>query len=47
VSVDDQPVDNLRNSVDGGLKAHNYWDNQSEFVQPLAEHLRSGAPPFR
>jgi len=46
VSVDDQPVDNLRNSVDGGLKAHNYWDNQSEFVQPLAEHLRSGAPPF-
>jgi hypothetical protein len=46
VRVDDRSVDNLRNSVDGGLKAHNYWDNQSEFVQPLAEHLRSGAPPF-
>ncbi len=42
VEVDDRKVDNLRGSAGGGLKAHDYWDNQSEFVVPLAELLRPG-----
>lgn len=38
--VDDRKVDNVRNSVGGGLRAHNYWDNEPEVVQPLAQILR-------
>jgi hypothetical protein len=40
VRVADQRVDNLRNSVGGGLQAHNYWDNEGEVVEPLAKLLR-------
>ena len=36
----DQQVDNLTNSRGAGLRAHNYWDNDTEFVQPLAALLR-------
>jgi hypothetical protein len=32
-------VDNLTNSSGGGLQAHNYWDNQTEFVAALAKQL--------
>jgi hypothetical protein len=24
----------------GGLRAHNYWDNDTEFIEPLAGLLR-------
>lgn len=40
IPIQDRIVNNLANSVDGGLKAHNYWNNQSEFVQPLATILQ-------
>jgi hypothetical protein len=33
-------VDNVEHSSGGGLQAHNYWDNQTEVVAPLAETLR-------
>ncbi|HEX4204568.1 MAG TPA: hypothetical protein VHZ51_10315 [Ktedonobacteraceae bacterium] len=33
-------VDNLKNSLPGGLQAHNYWDNEIEFVQSLASLLQ-------
>lgn len=36
----DWKVDNLANSATGGLQAHNYWDNEPEFVRPLADILR-------
>ena len=36
----DHPVDNLSNSDPGGLRAHNYWDNVKDVVQPLAIDLR-------
>lgn len=32
-------VNNLANSEGGGLKAHNYWDNNVEVVRALADHL--------
>ena len=35
----DRPVDNLLNSANGGLKAHNYWDNVPQVVEPLAQDL--------
>jgi hypothetical protein len=41
IKVTDIPVDNVKNSRDGGLKAHNYWDNEEEFVKHLAEIVRS------
>lgn len=43
VPVDDQQVDNVTNSKGGGLQAHNYWDNELQVVQPLAEFLRKVA----
>jgi hypothetical protein len=36
----DTRVDNISNSSGGGLQAHDYWNNRSEFVRPLAEILR-------
>ena len=36
IPVEDHKVDNLKNSYGGGLQTHNYWDNDLEFVQPLA-----------
>ncbi|MBV9231350.1 MAG: hypothetical protein JOZ18_18710, partial [Chloroflexi bacterium] len=38
--IDDRTVDNLTNSRGDGLQAHNYWDNDKEFVQPLADLLK-------
>jgi hypothetical protein len=40
VKVADVLLDNVKNSEGGGLQAHNYWDNQVEFIEPLAEILR-------
>jgi pimeloyl-ACP methyl ester carboxylesterase len=39
VDVLDRPVDNRANSSAGGLQAHNYWDNRTEFVSSLAGEL--------
>jgi len=43
VPIRDTRVDNIRNSSGGGLQAHDYWNNRSEFVEPLAEILNAGA----
>jgi hypothetical protein len=40
VAIRDVLVDNVEHSSGGGLQAHNYWDNQTEVVAPLAETLR-------
>jgi hypothetical protein len=40
VPIQDIQIDNVKNSIGGGLQAHNYWDNEPEFVQPLAEILK-------
>lgn len=37
--VEDEEVHNLRNSPPGSLQAHDYWDNQVEFVPKLAKVL--------
>jgi hypothetical protein len=36
VLIDDLEVDNLTHSSGGGLQAHNYWDNTSQFIPTLA-----------
>lgn len=41
IPITDKKVDNLHNSGDSGLRAHNYWDNESEVVAPLARLLQS------
>lgn len=41
-AVEDHEVDNVENSAGGGLQAHDYWNNQTEFVQPLAQLLVDG-----
>jgi hypothetical protein len=45
VAIADVKVDNVHDSAGGGLQAHDYWNNQTQFVAPLAEILRraSGA----
>lgn len=40
MQIQDQKVDNLTNSVGGGLQAHNYWDNEPDVVTPLASMLQ-------
>jgi hypothetical protein len=40
VAIDDRRVDNVAHSS-GGLRAHNYWDNDPDVIQPLAEGLRA------
>jgi len=40
IKVEDIPVDNVKNSRGGGLQAHNYWDNEEDFVKQLAILLR-------
>jgi hypothetical protein len=40
LTIADRQVDNWKNSCGGGLQSHNYWDNQREFVRPLATILR-------
>lgn len=37
IEVTDIPVDNVHKSEGGGLQAHNYWDNEEQFVQRLAD----------
>jgi hypothetical protein len=39
VTIKDIRVDNTKHSAGGGLQAHDYWNNQEEFVRPLAELL--------
>jgi hypothetical protein len=39
IKVTDIPVDNVKNSRGGGLQAHNYWDNEEDFVKRLAQLL--------
>ena len=36
VAVADVRVDNIEHSSGGGLQAHDYWNNDAEFVAPLA-----------
>ncbi len=43
IAVIDNEVDNVKYSHDGGMPAHNYWDNDLQFVRPLAETLRQAA----
>ena len=43
IPVVDQRVDNVKYSKDTPLKAHNYWDNDNEFVKPLADILKDVA----
>jgi hypothetical protein len=33
-------VDNLKNSC-GAVRAHNYWDNQAEWIPDVAEKLKA------
>jgi hypothetical protein len=39
VTITEVAVDNLANSSGGGLQAHNYWDNTSQFIPRLARLL--------
>ncbi|HWC87505.1 MAG TPA: hypothetical protein VG388_13275 [Solirubrobacteraceae bacterium] len=39
VSIDDTRVDNIRYSSGGGLQAHDYWNNEKEFIPALAALL--------
>src|SRR6266487_1921845 len=43
LNIRDHEVDNLTNSIGGGLQAHNYWDNEPEFVKPLCDLLQEFA----
>jgi hypothetical protein len=38
-AVTDLEVDNLTYSSGGGLQAHNYWDNTTQFIPALARLL--------
>jgi hypothetical protein len=40
IAISDVKVDNLLHSEPGSLRAHDYWDNDAEFVAPLAQLLR-------
>ena len=37
VTITDIEVNNLENSSGGGLQAHNYWDNKTQFIAQLAK----------
>lgn len=39
VHVEDHQVDNVANSSGGGLQAHDYWNNNTQFVAPLSSLL--------
>jgi hypothetical protein len=43
VDVLDAKVDNIENSSGGGLQAHDYWNNRSEFVAGLADIVKEAA----
>ncbi|MGI8554478.1 MAG: hypothetical protein ACR2PL_27365, partial [Dehalococcoidia bacterium] len=38
--IEDREVDNISHSGGGGLPAHNYWDNDHEVVEPLAQIMQ-------
>jgi hypothetical protein len=40
VSVADVRVDNIANSSGGGLQAHDYWNNRTEFIAALGSLLQ-------
>jgi hypothetical protein len=40
--ITDRQVDNVHLSSGGGLQAHNYWDNKTQFISALAAGLRTG-----
>lgn len=40
IAIEDCKVDNVAHTPEGGLPAHNYWDNEPQVVEPLAEILR-------
>jgi hypothetical protein len=40
VTIRDKEVNNVDNSSGGGLQAHDYWNNQTEFVRELALLLK-------
>jgi len=42
----DKEVDNVTRSAGPGLRAHNYWDNQTELIRPVAAVLRELAGGF-
>lgn len=39
IEVTDIKVDNVHKSTGGGLQAHNYWDNEEQFVKPLVDTI--------
>jgi len=41
IEVKDIRVDNIHKSSGGGLQAHNYWDNEEQFVKELADIVRA------
>jgi pimeloyl-ACP methyl ester carboxylesterase len=43
-TVTDELVNNVENSPDGSLRAHNYWDNEAEVVPRLAALVRVEVP---
>ena len=40
IDLADSVTDNAGHGAGGGLPAHNYWDNNDQFVQPLAGMLK-------
>jgi hypothetical protein len=40
VPITDHKVDNIVNSSGGGLQAHNYWGNKTQFIPELAATLQ-------
>lgn len=40
IAIEDRQVDNVTHSF-GSLRAHNYWDNQLQVIEPLAARLRA------
>jgi hypothetical protein len=43
VPIRDGKVDNLANSSGGGLQAHNYWNNRTEFIPALVRVIEDPA----
>ncbi|HAE82198.1 MAG TPA: hypothetical protein DCK85_02315 [Ktedonobacter sp.] len=37
IRVKDHPIDNVKYSCGGGLRAHNYWDNEIQFIPELVK----------
>lgn len=42
-SIAELKLDNLKHSCGGGLQAHNYWDNQAQFIPEFQKIVRSAA----